>query len=579
MLQQHGQLVIVPLQQKQQQPPASSLQSLAPVLSITRDSTTVWTTKTMSAQKSQAAHDSSKTTDSSQRWFFNNFSVSHVDRHPPVGRVSCVQHIGRSNRRRTIDSLNEEVTNLTRAALPQAQPWLTRTCVYTNLCLDLHSRDFVLFTDNTKHDEDTSDVAIGGINPRWAFRYHGDGSGHTSVDPTASWLQPVRWQPTRHLLSRSLDETRQNNYSTYYQVDDQERVLVLFHSMAGHNVGHLLWDDLYAAYSALRLSGLLESSESLDSAPPSLALMRHVLAGNGTNLFASCDIRRRRRLQCRANLERLATGFGGIDPATVATTKTATLHQKESNQQQQEPTAESPQSSLVCWKKTVVGIGLLTDHGLYDHGWEQSNTLPNGRVPHNLGRGRHFYDFAQFYRRHTLATTATAPAKATPPVTHATMSRDTDNSQRPLGVPPQITFAIRSSRDWARKLDFVAQIKALQSLSAHYDFTVRAYAKNTSIYVTACGGGSMTATFLPRHATLILWYDAIGGLDFVPHLAANHLPARLDADLLNHAAAWRVHWLPVSYIHNETATKRQLFVKLIQHELAILRRISRGYPA
>jgi hypothetical protein len=322
-----------------------------------------------------------------------------------------------------------------------------------------------------------------------------------------------------------------------------------------------------------------------------LALMRHVLAGNGTNLFASCDIRRRRRLQCRANLERLATGFGGIDPATVATTKTATLHQKHNqHQQQQQPqpqpqlptTVESPQSSLVCWKKTVVGIGLLTDHGLYDHGWEQpSNALPNGRVPHNLGRGRHFYDFAQFYRRHTMAATTTAPNKAD---SRDATSRDTD----PQGTrePPQVTFAIRSSRDWARKLDFAAQIKALQSLSAHYDFTVRAYAMQdlslaeqisvaqaTSIYVTACGGGSMTATFLPRHATLILWYDAIGGLDFVPHLAANHLSARLDADLLNNAAALRVHWLPVSYIHNETATKRQLFVKLIQHELAILRRI------
>lgn len=87
----------------------------------------------------------------------------------------------------------------------------------------------------------------------------------------------------------------------------------------------------------------------------------------------------------------------------------------------------------------------------------------------------------------------------------------------------------------------------------------------------------MTATFLPRNAALIVYYDATGGIDFgADSLARNHQPARLDWDLLNNAAAHlRVHWLPVQGMDDKDGNPGglELFVKLVQHEVAILRRL------
>lgn len=116
-------------------------------------------------------------------------------------------------------------------------------------------------------------------------------------------------------------------------------------------------------------------------------------------------------------------------------------------------------------------------------------------------------------------------------------------------------------------VDYTVQSYEMHGLSLLEQMQVAA---DTSIFVTACGGGSMTATFLPRNAALVVFYDAQGGLDFAS-LASNMQPARLDFDLLNHAAHLRVHWLPVQQMDGDDSVK--LFSRLIQHELAILRRI------
>jgi hypothetical protein len=75
----------------------------------------------------------------------------------------------------------------------------------------------------------------------------------------------------------------------------------------------------------------------------------------------------------------------------------------------------------------------------------------------------------------------------------------------------------------------------------------------------------MTATFLPRGSSLIVYYNHTGGLDF-DTLKSNGSPARLDWDLLNNAAHLRVHWLPITESMNE-GSELELFVRLVQHEL------------
>merc|ERR1719491_2491126 len=58
----------------------------------------------------------------------------------------------------------------------------------------------------------------------------------------------------------------------------------------------------------------------------------------------------------------------------------------------------------------------------------------------------------------------------------------------------------------------------------------------TSILITVCGGGAVTAMFLPKGAALLLFFhDEEGEED---------TPARLDWDMFNHLGYIRTHWLP-----------------------------------
>jgi hypothetical protein len=398
--------------------------------------------------------------------------------------------------------------------------------------------EYVVYSTDDDDDDDeksTVQVALGGINPRWNV-----GQGFDR----GSWK--VRWEPQKRVSSHTTERHQQD----YYYALPPDVVLLPFHSMAGHNVGHLLWDDLYAIYTLLRIFGY-ENHKILP--------IRQVL--KNATLYANCDIRRNKRLGCRTNFAKFWPVLG-VNPDTFSTSKDIQLSI---------PTTTT-KPALVCSHVALVGTGLLTDHGLRDHGWDYLKKAPtkeakSGRdlallPPHNLGRGRLFYDFRNFMLRNYYP----------------------NQESLTMDWPPQITFSLRSSRDWARRLNFTTQMLVLESKlsSSSYKYSVASYdmrelslteqmrvAGTTSIFITTCGGGSMTATFLPRGATLIVYFDAHGGFDFET-MTPNQQPARLDWDLLNNAAHLRVHWLPVNTM--DTPDDVQLFNLLIQHELAIIHR-------
>jgi hypothetical protein len=476
------------------------------------------------------------------QFFFNNLPVKRTEngRPPKFTKVDCTSPLmeqdgGSTNR--TTDS------------------WMYRTCEYTNLCWNTSSRQYVAIVDNHHLNSNIPYVSIGGINPRW--------KSISGSDPELGEVIKMRWKP-EEVAASSIDPSSILHFEL-----DEDTILLPFHSMAGHNVGHLLWDDFYPLYTALRLRGLIPPPTSSTSKPffersPKLLLIRHVL--ENTTLYANCDIRRNKRMQCKGNFERFVPLLG-VDPNTFFTTKTSLLTKSASG----EGAAKSKpivgeSTALICAKTTVAGIGFLTDHGWHDHGWESRATT--NTPPHNAGRGRLFYDFAQFLMQHSPMAPAT-----------------TDRSE----MRPQITFSLESSRDWKRRLNFTHQIEALTAQSKknqgdHEEFSVKSYhmhdlslseqmavAAETSIFVTACGGGSMTATFLPRHAVLIVYYDTEGGLDFDNYqMKANHQPARLDWDLLNNAAHLRVHWLPIRDMDSPDHMK--VFTALIRHEIATIQR-------
>ncbi|GAX27612.1 hypothetical protein FisN_13Hh299 [Fistulifera solaris] len=402
----------------------------------------------------------------------------------------------------------------------ESDDWRFRSCHYTHLCLDTEQHDFVLIYETDAQyqqlleSRNSSTVAIGGINPRWDIRSPGDNPAIKGSDKVAWFPRLVRAETGVYQLPSAV-------------------VLVPFHSMAAHNVGHMLWDDLYPIYRLLQTFDLLHLQ---------LLLLRYQLP---EALYASCDIRRNKRLGCHANFQTFLRPMMGVDPTTFSTTRSI---QWTTGQQQRSP--------LICAANGVAGIGTLTDHGLQDHGWDY---LGHG-VPHNFGHARDFWEFGRWAFQHALG-----PAVLTAKV-------------------PKIVFSLESSKDWDRRLDFVPYREALQAalgdlpIEAHrfWELSVEQQLQltaSTTILIATCGGGGvLPVTFLPRGSSMIVFYNPAGGYDYATGEKRPDWPVRLDWDLLQHAAAHvKVHWFPIRVADNQLGPvpdeDLDLFVKLIRHEL------------
>ena len=511
------------------------------------------------SQQQLPISDSTQTSPTQYSATFNNIPVQHMDGiRPKVTTVKCV-------------SPKPIVDN--KPGSHDKFGWMYRTCEFENLCYDASVRQYVAIkTTGVKDDDDFPSVSIGGINPRWInAAKHIKTTLQLLDDVYNSDIRKVKWKPNTI--------RRPNDVSSYYQMDD-EYIFVPFHSMAGHNVGHLTWDDLYAIYTALRLRNDMDALDRQHH--PKYLFLRHVLEelSNSTTattpqqLYANCDIRRNKRIQCKNNFDRFLPLFGQVDAGTFRTSKTSQLN--VSFEGSEKGNAATTSSSLVCFAKTIVGIGMLTDHGWNDHGWDTPQSMD---TPHNLGRGRLFFDFTQYLIKNRPVSTTTI-SSLTPQST-----RSTTNDPKSVS---QITFSIESSRDWSRRLNFTNHINAVtariaeDSSSGAIPIVVQSYrmyelslteqmdvAQNTNIFVSVCGGGSMTTTFLPRNTVVILFYDPHGGHDYYNNeVHPNGGPARLDWDLLSNAAHLRVHWLPISSM--DTPDHIELFLRLVRHELAMI---------
>ena len=81
----------------------------------------------------------------------------------------------------------------------------------------------------------------------------------------------------------------------------------------------------------------------------------------------------------------------------------------------------------------------------------------------------------------------------------------------------------------------------------------------SSILITACGGGAVSSMFLPRGASLIMYYAD------KKERVAN---AKLDFDYLNNMGYARTHWLSTKNMNKDTSLLS--FIRLIQHEIEVI---------
>lgn len=425
----------------------------------------------------------------------------------------------------------------------QEEAWKVRSCQYENLCFDTITGEFTLAIPQAAPPP--PHVSIGGINPRWMVDRH-------KPDRNESKLM---WHPSTEL--------QQPTPSSFYQLEPHV-LLLPFHSMAAHNVGHLLWDDV------LGLFGLLRNWFGRRVDEHQLLPLRVVLSQQQP-LYASCDIRRNKRMQCTENLRRwmapLLSYFGNsnsggrVRTMNITSTKRPQLivghapDQSTSGSSASSADLSRPQPTVVCAARALAGLGFWTDHGLSDHGWDAEQ-----RPSHNMGRGALLYEWSSLSQ---------------PP-------------PEPSQLPPQfrITLSIHSTRDnsrawddWERYRDVLQ--RTFSSSYPGHDIIIEAIemktlsieeqiglAQRTDVWITMCGGGAVTAAWLPRHAALIVLYSPTAGLDFAT-LHSVDRPTRLDADLWNHASYLHVHWIPwVKQAEDASATTATSVIvgALVEHE-------------
>lgn len=443
--------------------------------------------------------------------------------------------------------------------------WLDRSCAFHMLCYDLQEHDFVLLQSHTDeilqrflrsrpamktssatfsgpHNNASLAVALGGLNLKWSI--------NTRLPPSS--MNSLKWFP------RIVNATP----GMYYYALPKNVVLVPYHSLSAKNPGHLVWDDFLPIYTLLTMFQLLPSNNFDENNPNRRILMplRVLFDDEKNKLWASCEASEENEHSCQKMTHKFLGLLLGKDyPYNV--TRADQVHfvlnsnnKDNSNPQQQQ---EERTSNYVCAPRGAAGLGALTDHGTKKlHGWMRDDY----KTMHNHGRGALLYEFRNFMLQNLgIPTTPLMTASGANP-------------------PYKIVFSLSSSDIQARNLDFGKQMATLQQNFPSHLITVESYtlkdlsvqqqvqlASETAIFITICGGGAVTGMFLPKGASVILYYLEHGGVERgIP----THLPAFLDWDLFNNLAHIRTHWLPVQTM-DQTVDLRAL-VLLIRQELELM---------
>lgn len=322
--------------------------------------------------------------------------------------------------------------------------WKHRSCQFQNLCFDIETKDYVLFSSieqielqNVLWNENltffdpassmNTTVAIGGLNPKW---------GNQGINT-------LEWYP------RLVSTDEMMKQGGYYSLHS-ETVLVPFHSFAGFNPGHLVWDDFLPLYTLLS-SFQLEHKQVIP--------VMHFLKNS---LWASCQ---RQWQKCAPMMKKFIPLLG------------AKFEQITSQQEIKVELKEENKSKFVCSPRGAAGMGMLTDHGLKLHGWNPHDY----KDTHNVGRAGTIYAF----RNWMMKNIGLEPEK-----------------YHIHTAPYKIVFSVSSSKSPTRSVSFEEQANHLrQYIAPKYNVDIKLVSLSrmtlveqvdlmagTSIFITFCGG-------------------------------------------------------------------------------------------
>ena len=398
----------------------------------------------------------------------------------------------------------------------RADAWLYRSCEFRNFCFDTENKSFVLFQTpeqrsferhyaemrqnrsmhvSSSHSSDLH-VSLGGLNTKW----------RSSID--------LKWFPFVHEGALS---------GGYYELP---MTWVPFHSLAGYNPGHLIWDDFFSIFKMLSMFDKTDDPVFLTRMP--------------VKMWGDCDWNPKREKQCAERLPKFVASMG-LSNTSLTIPKDSVFE-----------TVGPKRSKYICAPWGAAGIGDLTDHGRKRHGWDPVDY----EKTHNSGKGPMFLQFRNYMLANLGLPITRQPPGSPYNIVFSKFSSDTSGRVKGFGKQVEVVkteFQGNEVAVWSHKM---------RSLSWEKQASI---ASNAAIYVTATGGGAVTCTFLPPGATLIMFYEARGGIS---RNTKTGEPARLDWDLLNHASHLRVHWLPIETLDDEADL--QFFSKLIRNELDMI---------
>jgi len=428
--------------------------------------------------------------------------------------------------------------------------WKQKSCHFVNLCFNTSAKEFVIFEDPSEADfidkylrkkeflytsttinlhNESQSVGLGGINLKWGSRDSG--------------IIRVKWFPNVKTRQESLE---------YYELP-KDVIWIPFHSMNGANPGHLVWDDFFPMYTLLEMFQLLprEPQPNDPNIFNTIMPIRYILQNGERGLWASCDLRAEKTEACRKMMTKFMPLFLGRDyPYHFSTTQDFHFMTNDNG------------PDLVCSSTAVAGFSSLTDHGISKmHGWEEEDY----HFTHNHGRGGQLYAFRNFMLQNMGYQSSDL-------LWHKHV---TPKDQRPRH---RIVISQKSSEIFVRSLDFKRQIEVLNDNLPQDEVSIEAYifrehtlkeqldyVLDASIFVSLCGGGAVSAMFLPAGSTVFMFYSEKGGAK------NNHMtskPAWLDWDLFNAMSHLRVHWLPRHSMDSDIDLA--FLVDLAKQELGII---------
>jgi hypothetical protein len=399
----------------------------------------------------------------------------------------------------------------------------------------------------------------------------------------------LKWFPT------VVDSSPPEQYYTL----DSDVVFAPFHSLEGWNPGHLVWDDFYPIFTLLDMFQLYLEEETNngnnidddndvdghDDYRNNLkeALLMSYLPPNFMTQIG-CNENENRRNECTKmmNKFRPIMMYHHRRTETITTSSDNNVKTNKKRQDHLQTTFLTNQfdakltpidgkpleSDLVCAKDGIAGLGPLSDHGTKPiiYAWNVNSY----RTKNHIGKGGLLWRFRNYCLNNLGLVDRNNDNNNNNNQGDGVENKPPPKLKIVLSMPSSTTMLAGHTVDLSKHEQYLRQKYKDQNniieVESHKLEDLELIdqiqlAMETTVFVSLCGGSSVTGMFMPKGTSLVVYYSEIGG-----RKQSNPL-ARRSWDILNNLSYLRMHWLPTATM--DTEQDMAAFLDLIDHEIKL----------